>query len=189
MTRFLFSCLSSMLLLSACGGLLNGGAQRSTLETAGIEVRAMNTGWYEMRTPEGYHFAMPGFPRMQEESVTFGGADVPQRFFELYAQLSSVAYMVRVFDTRSLEAGDRQRLIEEGRQLFVPSGAQIMNDIRQDGRNIVVIDGLGEEGNHRGILHEFEMNGFVWFMFVVSEIHLGPPSGNEAFMASAGVRR
>lgn len=56
--------------------------RRSALNAAGVEVREAGSGWEELRAPEGYHFAMPGLPQMQE-SFSFRGVDVPQRFFDL----------------------------------------------------------------------------------------------------------
>lgn len=180
-------CLASALLVTACGGLLDGGARRSALNAAGIQVRETGDGWEELRAPEGYHFAMPGVPQMQEESFQFRGVEVPQRFFDLSAQLNSMAYLVRVFDARALAPSDRERLREEGRGLFLPTGTHVVSERPYGAHRVVVIDGFGEMGNHRGLLHEFEENGFVWFMMVISEAVLGPPAGNDVFFASAGV--
>lgn len=97
----------------------------SRLNAMQVHVHVHPNGWYEMRSENGYRFALPGIPSV--ERVTYDGPGGPIRAlrYELVAEGNSRGFYLTVFELGDRTAEDRAAVLEAATRSLVPANATI----------------------------------------------------------------
>lgn len=181
-TTALRTAVTAVLVLAGCAPT----AKLSELRRQGMSVQERGGGWYVYRAPEGYRFSMPGVPLMESQMFTFMGTPVPERFFDLSAELNTRGFLVRVFDARQLPPEQQELLRDDAIDLFLSLNMEVQErrTVVEAGRDVEHI--AADYGfHHIAMIRSFIRDGFVIQMLAIIQRGMGTPHDAHTFFRSA----
>lgn len=164
----------------------------SALRAIGIHVYALDANQYRFCADDGFCFEMPGVPLGQRERYTFGGRHVPAYYFDLDAEESSRAYLLRVFDVRALDDQGREEARARA-HADIARAAGHASDPRsflQGETRVHELDlyELDAQAEHDATLRTLVLRGFVFQAVVVAEHGSGDAADTRRFFGSLRVQ-
>jgi hypothetical protein len=165
-------------------------AEMEALQTMGVRTRAIDLGWYQLASADGYRFEMPGVPVAEHERFRFGGQAVTATFYDLDAEMHSRGFLLRAFDARSLDERGREALRLEAEADVVRAGSEVSHRDRFVERAIemheIVVEEIGPNG-HVAWVRTFVDGIFVFQLTAIVHPGAGVPEDARRFLRS--VRR
>lgn len=110
--------LAAALATAGCGG----PSRVARLNSFAAHVHVHPNGWYDVRSDDGYRFALPGIPSVRQVHLDGPGGGVDGLRYELRAEGNSRGFYLMVFE---LGGHDRGAVLEALTRSLVPEGGSI----------------------------------------------------------------
>jgi hypothetical protein len=156
-----------------------------------LRIQVIEHDGYLLRSEDGWSARFAALPLSAREEYQFRSATVPTVFLDMNAELNSRGYLLRVYDARALDDGDREALRVLAEQRVMESGEPSPPRITREGDaevHDVVITNLVNTPYHSATLRTFVLGGFVFEAVVIAQRDMGAPSDTRAFFSSIRLR-
>ena len=168
------------LLASAC---VSSASRIAALNAEGVRVFPSQSGWYELRSEDGYRFGMPGLP----EARRYDGHAVAGVAFRLEAEGRSRMFLLQVFNLRGFPNHRIEQFATEAEARYLSEGRELASENLVDHRGVrareVEITNVGRNG-HSLLVRTVIWGGRVYQLAAAIPAGAGAPGDVRTFFDS-----